>query len=188
MVTNYLISTQKLFTYYRSLGDNTFAQLSDEGLFHSLSPGSNSIGIIVNHLNGNMLSRWTDFLHSDGEKKWRKRDQEFESEIDSRNDLLAKWNEGWECLFKALASISEENFEHKVFIRNQEHSIQEALNRQLCHYAYHVGQIVFIGTIIKGPDWKSLSISKGRSQAFNDKKESQGKHGGHFTDGMNDTL
>lgn len=182
MEENYLRSVIKQFEYYKILGDKTFVQLSEDEVFWAYNEESNSIAIIVNHLSGNMKSRWTNFLTSDGEKEWRDRDSEFESVIQSKDELLLKWNEGWECLFKALKSINKDNFHNEIFIRNQSHSIVEAVNRQMMHYAYHVGQIVYIGRMIKGKEWQSLSIPKGKSKEFNADKFSKGKHKGHFTD------
>ncbi len=182
MSNDFLNSSKTLFEYYRSLGDKTFAQLSEAQLLQKTDDEANSIAIIVNHLNGNMLSRWTNFLSEDGEKEWRQRDAEFEEKINSRDDLLIKWNQGWDCVFTALDSINEENFNQLVYIRNQGHSILEAVQRQLGHYAYHVGQIVFLGRMIKGDDWTSLSIPKGDSNVFNSKKFEQKKKKGHFTD------
>ncbi|WP_445383049.1 DUF1572 family protein [Robiginitalea sp. IMCC43444] len=178
----YLESAKKQFEYYKSVGDKTFDQLSEADLFWQYNPESNSIAIIVNHLWGNMKSRWTDFLSSDGEKKWRNRDMEFEPVIQSKAELLQKWNEGWACLFDALSTINEGNFDTKVYIRNQEHSIVEAINRQLAHYAYHTGQIAYIGRMVLGPNWKSLTIPKGKSDEFNKVKFAKGKHKGHFSD------
>ncbi len=180
--TNFLSSTKKQFTYYKLLGDKTFAQLSDEDLFWQSPSENNSIAIIVNHLHGNMQSRWTDFLTTDGEKDFRNRDQEFEDLIKTRADLIAKWSEGWQTLFTALDSVNESNFEQLVYIRNQGHTIVEAINRQLAHYAYHVGQIVLIGQMRRGKNWQSLSIPKGDSKIYNEKKFSQEKRRGHFTD------
>lgn len=111
-----------------------------------------------------MLSRWTDFLTSDGEKSWRKRDAEFETTIKSRKELLDKWENGWNCLFKALDTLSEKDLNKTVLIRNEEHTVKEAINRQLTHYAYHIGQIVYIGKLLKGKYWKSLTILKGESK------------------------
>lgn len=185
MKSTYLNSVKTQFDYYRSMGEKTFTQLDEKDLFWQYNSDSNSIAIIVNHLWGNMLSRWTDFLSSDGEKEWRKRDLEFESVIQSKKELLTKWEQGWQCLFEALDSITEDNFDTRVYIRNQEHSIIEALNRQLAHYAYHIGQIVYIAKMIKGDEWKSLTIPKGQSNSFSEKKFSKGKHGGHFSDDMN---
>ncbi len=182
---NYLNSVKKQFEYYKILGEKTFDQLADENLFWQYNEESNSIAIIVNHLSGNMKSRWTDFLITDGEKEWRNRDTEFETIIRTKKELQARWDEGWNCLFTALESINEQNFTDKVFIRNQEHSIPEAINRQMMHYAYHIGQIVYIGKMVKGDAWTSLSIGKGASKNFNHEKTLKGKHKGHFTDDIN---
>lgn len=178
----YLNSVRKQFEYYKSVGEKTFEQLDEKDLFWQYNETSNSIAIIVNHLCGNMKSRWTNFLTTDGEKEWRNRDLEFESIIKTKDELVKKWNSGWKCLFDALDSITDENFETKVYIRNQEHSILEAINRQFAHYPFHIGQIVHIGKTIKGNDWKSLSIPKGKSNEFNKEKFSKGKHKGHFSD------
>ncbi len=186
MEENYLDSVKKQFAYYKLLGERTFAQLSDEELFWSYNNDSNAIAVIVNHLWGNMLSRWTDFLTSDGEKEWRQRDLEFARVIKDREELLAKWYAGWECLFTALEAINATNFQQPVYIRNQGHTVVEAINRQLAHYAYHIGQIVFVGKMCRGDGWESLSIPKGQSAAFNRQKFAQKKGRGHFTDGIID--
>lgn len=184
MAKDYLYSVVKQFEYYKTLGEKTFEQLNEEELHWQYNRTSNSIAIIVVHLSGNMKSRWTDFLTTDGEKEWRERDIEFEPVIETRMQLMVSWNEGWGCLFSALKSVNDDNFHTEVYIRNQAHTIIEAINRQLAHYSYHIGQIVYIGRMIKGEDWKSLSIPKGDSSAFNNSKFSKGKHGGHFTDGL----
>lgn len=178
---NFLESTRKQFAYYKTLGERTFDQLEESELFWQYNPESNSIAIIVKHLWGNMLSRWTDFLTSDGEKDWRQRDAEFAADITSREEMLEKWEAGWTCLFSALDSINQNNFHTTVYIRNMGHSITEAVNRQLAHYAYHVGQIVYIGRMIKGEWWQSLSIPKGDSKAYNAEKFAQPKRKEHFT-------
>ncbi len=182
MTVNYLESITKQFHYYQHLGETTFAQLDDKDLFWQFNEESNSIAITVNHLWGNMMSRWTNFLTTDGEKEWRERDKEFEDIIRSREEMLRKWNEGWATVFSALETINAENFNTTIYIRNQGHTIPEAINRQLAHYAYHLGQIVYIGRMIKGPDWKSLSIPKNQSKAYNAEKFSKEKHKAHFTD------
>ncbi len=182
MQKNYIESVKKQFEHYKLLGEKTFNQLNEKELFESYSEESNSIAIIVNHIQGNMKSRWTDFLTSDGEKEWRNRDSEFEPILKTREELLTTWNQGWKCLFDALNSINDSNFDTEVYIRNQKHTIIEAINRQMMHYAYHIGQIVYVGTLMKGTDWKSLSVPKGKSQEFNHQKFSKGKHQGHFTD------
>ncbi|WP_149277230.1 DUF1572 family protein [Pareuzebyella sediminis] len=184
MVHTYLHSIKQQFEYYKSVGEKTFDQLEEADLFFSYNEASNSIAIIVNHLHGNMMSRWTDFLTSDGEKPWRDRDREFESVIQTKEELVTRWNEGWACLFNALDSITEKNVNTDIYIRNQKHTVVEAINRQLAHYAYHIGQIAYIGRMIKGADWKSLTIPKGQSSAFNQAKFKKGKHGGSFTDDL----
>ncbi len=182
MQQNYLDSIRKQFEYYKLLGERTFSQLTESELLWQYNEESNSISIIVNHLGGNMKSRWTDFLTSDGEKEWRNRDSEFETVIKSRQQLESRWEEGWNCLFSALDEVTVENFYTTIYIRNQGHTIVEAINRQLAHYSYHIGQIVFIGRMLKGPSWKSLSIPKGDSSAYNKEKFSKEQHKAHFTD------
>lgn len=179
---NYLESVRKQFAYYQMLGEKTFEQLSEAQLFWRYNADSNSIAIIVKHLWGNMLSRWTDFLEADGEKAWRNRETEVAQTIQNRAELLQKWEEGWHCLFQALDQVTSYNLEQLIYIRNQGHTVMEAINRQLAHYAYHVGQIVFIGKMLKGRQWQSLSIPKGQSQAFNAEKFSQPAQRQHFTD------
>lgn len=172
----------KQFEYYKLLGEQTFEQLSDDDLFWEYNDESNSIAVIVNHLSGNMKSRWTNILTTDGEKSWRNREQEFESIFESRDQLLLAWEEGWNCLFLALNSINESNLNATITIRDQVHTIPEAINRQMMHYAYHIGQIVYLGKMRAGSDWNSLSIPKGKSEVFNEQKRKKGIHGGHFTD------
>ncbi|WPR73060.1 DUF1572 domain-containing protein [Flavobacterium sp. NG2] len=182
MDTNYLESATKQFEYYKMLGDKTFDQIPDENLLWKFNEESNNIAIIVNHLSGNMLSRWTDFLTSDGEKEWRHRDAEFENDIKNKEELIQKWNQGWNCLFDALNALKEEDLSKTIYIRNQGHSVTEAINRQLAHYPYHVGQIVFIGKMICKEKWTSLSIPKGNSNNYNAEKFSKEKHNEHFTE------
>ncbi len=182
----YLEGIKKQCKYSKSLGEKTIDQLPEAQLFWQYNEDSNSIAIIVKHLWGNMKSRWTDFLTSDGEKEWRQRDAEFESDIHTKEELLNKWNEGWECLFEALESVNESNFNQPVYIRNIEHSITEAINRQLVHYSYHIGQIVFLGKMIAGKQWQSLSIPKGKSSVYNEKRFAKPKHKGHYTDNLMD--
>jgi len=166
----YIDSVIKRFENYKAMGERTFAQLSDDGLFWQYNTESNSIAIIVQHMAGNMLSRWTDFLTSDGEKDWRNRDTEFEQMINSREELLQLWNKGWDCLFSALQGLKEDDLSKTVYIRNEPLYVIDAINRQLAHYPYHVGQIIFIGKMIAGEEWHTLSIAKGRSDEFNKEK------------------
>ena len=182
MTSDYLESVKKQFEYYKMLGDKTFSQLQDEKLFWQKNEDSNSIAIIVKHLWGNMLSRWSDFLTSDGEKEWRNRDAEFENDISTRKELIDKWEEGWKCLFNALNGLTTDDLQKEVYIRNQGHSIAEAINRQLAHYTSPVGQIVFIGKMVTDNRWTSLSIPKGNSNSYNADKFSKPKQKGHFTD------
>lgn len=181
MTNNFLNSSILQFEYYKSLGERTINQLDNEDLFFAPQKESNSIAIIVNHLHGNMMSRWTNFLSSDGEKEWRNRDQEFEDVISNKKELLQKWEEGWSCLFEALNTVNEENFGQLIYIRNQGHTITEAVLRQLAHYAYHIGQIVYLGKLCKENKWESLSIPKGESTEYNSKKFSKTKRKEHFT-------
>lgn len=182
MNTNYLISIDKQFRYYKLLGEQTMAQLSDEQLLWQFNAESNSIAIIVKHISGNMLSRWTDFLTSDGEKEWRNRESEFEGDLNTREKIMNHWDKAWDVLFDALAPLEEKDMGSIVYIRNQGHTITEAINRQLAHYAYHIGQMVFLGKMQKGEDWKSLSIPRGKSADYNAQKFSKEKERGHFTD------
>ena len=182
MIENYINSIKKQFEYYKILGDKSINQIEEKDIFVQYNNESNSIAIIINHLWGNMKSRWTDFLSTDGEKEWRNRDLEFESVIQTKAEMITKWEEGWTCLFKALNSINTANFNTEIFIRNQSHTIIEAVNRQMMHYAYHIGQIVYISRMLKAENWNSLSIPKGKSKEFNTQKFSKGKHQGHFTD------
>lgn len=182
MEKNYLEGTLKLFAYYKSLGDKTLEQLSENDINWQYNEDSNSIAVLVKHLWGNMLSRWTDFLTTDGEKEWRQRDAEFENDIKNKEDLLNKWNEGWDCLFKALNALTEKDLETIIYIRNEGHTVMEAINRQFAHYPYHIGQMVYIAKLLKGKHFKSLSIPKNKSATFNADKFDKEKSRKHFTD------
>lgn len=180
-MNGYLDSAKKQFEYYKMLGEKTFAQVSDEALFWQYNAESNSIATIVKHLWGNMMSRWTDFLTTDGEKDWRDREAEFVNDVTDREALLAKWNEGWQCFFSALDSLTDQDLDKVIYIRNMGHTVLEAINRQLAHYPYHIGQIVFIGKMVQDEAWVSLSIPKGNSVAYNAEKFSKPKRQEHFT-------
>lgn len=181
---SFINTYKKQFTYYKNLGEKTFSQLDEEELFWFYNEESNSIAIIVNHIAGNMLSRFTNFLTSDGEKEWRNRDKEFENVLKTKKELLDKWNTGWSCLEGTLKNLNDSDLEKLVYIRNMGHTVNEALNRQLAHYAYHIGQIVFIGRMIQGKDWQSLSIAKGQSKKYNAVKFAKPKSKKHFTDDL----
>lgn len=176
MEANYLESVIRQFNYYKGLGEKAMAQLPDEKLFWQYNEESNSIATIVKHVSGNMLSRWTDFLTSDGEKDWRNRDAEFENDIKTKGELYEQWNGGWECLFNALNPLTDGDLQKIVYIRNEAHTVIDAINRQLAHYPYHIGQMVFIAKMAADSEWKSLTIPKGKSGVFNEKKFSEGKH------------
>ncbi len=179
-----LASYQKQFAYYRHLGEGAMAQLTEEELFRDDAAGSNSVAVIVKHLNGNMKSRWTDFLTTDGEKEWRDRDDEFVADFDNQAELEKAWAEGWAVLEEAINGLQPEQLTTIIYIRNEGHTVAEAMNRQLAHYAYHIGQIVMLGKQIKGKDWTSLSIPKGDSKSFNSGKFAEEKGVRHFTDGL----
>ena len=184
MSNSYLSSVIKQFEYYKGLGEKTFSQITDEQIHWQFNSESNSIAIITKHIIGNMLSRFTNFLTEDGEKKWRQRDQEFEDTYANKDEMLESWEKGWNCLFDAIKPLKEEQLEQLVYIRNQGHTITEALNRQLAHYAYHVGQLVFIGKMMKGKDWQTLSVAKGASITYNQEKFAQPKERKHFTEDL----
>ncbi len=166
---NYIESTKKQFTQYKTLGEKAMAQVPDDRLYWQYNPETNSIAIVVKHIAGNMLSRFTDFFTSDGEKSWRDRDGEFENEILTRDELMVLWNDGWDCLFRVLNVLHEGDLSRTVMIRNEEHTVIDALNRQLTHYAYHIGQIIFIGKMITDSNWKTLTIPRKGSREVNAK-------------------
>lgn len=181
-MSTFLSSALKQFSYYRQLGTNAMLQCEEPQLFQEPAPGINSMAVVVKHMHGNMLSRWTDFLTTDGEKEWRKRDDEFEPSLSTSEDVFNLWNEGWKCLFDAIEPLTDEHLEQLIYIRNEGHTVTEAITRQLCHYAYHTGQIVYLAKIYKGEAWQSLSIPRGGSAVFNAAKFNQEKGRRHFTD------
>lgn len=155
------------FRNYKKLADRAIEQVSDEEFFAAIDPESNPIALIVKHIAGNLHSRWKDFLTSDGEKPERNRDSEFELVEDTRESLMAFWESGWQTLFDAIEPLTEDDFSKTITIRGEPHSIIEAINRQLTHYSYHVGQIVFLAKHLKSSDWKTLSVPRNRSAEFN---------------------
>jgi len=167
MQDTFLKDCIKRFEYYKSLGDKTFDQLEEKDLFFKPSPDSNSIAIIIQHMYGNMLSRWTNFLTEDGEKEWRNRDAEFNEMKMSKQDLLSFWNEGWNVLLNTLQSLTPEDLTKTIHIRTEPLIVYDAIIRQMAHYPYHVGQIITLAKMIKDKDFKNLSIPKGDSQQFN---------------------
>jgi hypothetical protein len=186
MSLQYLDSAKRQFMMYKQLGEKAMAQLDDQELNWQANEDSNSIVNIVKHLWGNMLSRWTNFLTEDGEKPWRQRDAEFEHDVMDRSTLMKKWEEGWQCLFDALNSITDADLDKIIYIRNEGDTIINAINRQISHYSYHVGQIVYISKLRSKEEWKSLSIPRNKSEEYNAGKFSQEKAARHFTDNWTD--
>ena len=164
---SYLEDSLTLFQYYKLRADRAMEQVADERLFEVLDEESNSIAIVVKHMAGNMRSRWTDFLSADGEKPSRDRDGEFMAPPANRAALMEVWEDGWACVFAALKPLADEDLGRTVFIRGEAHSVTQAINRQMAHYAYHVGQIVMLAKHVAGENWRSLTIPKNRSAEFN---------------------
>jgi uncharacterized damage-inducible protein DinB len=167
--TSYIEDSLSLFRYYKKLSEGAMEQLSDQQLFTALDEEMNSVAIIVKHMAGNMRSRWTDFMTSDGEKPDRNRDTEFVAPPATRAELLRVWNDGWGRVVHALEALSDADLEREVFIRGEAHSVIQAISRQIAHYAYHCGQIVFLAKHLKGSSWKTLSVPRNKSADFNRK-------------------
>jgi hypothetical protein len=168
LAQHYLDDAIASFRAYKKLAEKALAQLKDEDYFVTLDGESNSVAVIMKHIAGNMFSRWTDFLTTDGEKPNRQRDMEFVIEpATTKDDVWAYWEKGWQCLFNAIEPLQPADFEKTVMIRGEEHTILQAINRQLMHYAQHIGQIVFLAKHLRSADWQSLSIPRNRSADFN---------------------
>ena len=165
--TSYLKDSLALFRYYKGLAERAMAQLTDEQLGHAHNEESNSIAVIVKHMTGNMRSRFTDFLTTDGEKPGRRRDLEFCDPPPTRAAVMEKWEQGWGCVFQALEPLVDDDLAKTVTIRGEAHSVMQAINRQVAHYSYHCGQIVFLAKQLKASEWKSLSVGRGHSEQFN---------------------
>ena len=183
MANSYLESVNKEFHYYKHLADRAMEHLSEEQLNWQYNSQSNSISTIVRHMSGNMLSRFTNFLTEDGEKPWRNRDEEFSSVSQSRDVLKNSWDKGWSCVFNAIESLHADDLEKVVFIRNEGHTVTEAVNRQLAHYSYHAGQIVYIAKMLN-EQWESLTIPRNASVEYNAAKFAKEKTRSHFTNDM----
>ncbi len=179
---HFLDSTKNLFRMYKVLGERAMAQVEETELNWQANEDSNSIVSIVKHLWGNMLSRWTNFLTTDGEKPWRKRDAEFELEFLSREKMMLLWEEGWQCVFDTLDTLTDDDLDKTVYIRNEGHLVTDAINRQIAHYSYHIGQIVYVAKLRIKHDWNSLSIPRNKSAEYNAGKFGQEKHDKQFTD------
>ena len=179
---SYLSSTKKQFAYYKLVCEKAIDQLEDEQLFISANEDTNNIATIIKHIAGNMLSRWTDFLITDGEKEWRNRDTEFANDLKTKEEVFEIWNSGWNCLFATLDSLQAENLSQIIYIRNEGHTVIEAINRQLAHYPYHVGQIVFYSKLLKQSNWNSLTIPRNKSLNYNNTMFAEEKNIQNFTD------
>ena len=165
--TSHIEDARAIFRQYKRLADAAIAQVSDANLYCTLDPEANSIAIIMKHISGNMLSRWTDFLTTDGEKPTRNRDSEFEDPPATRDALIALWARGWSCLFDALEALTEADLARTITIRGEAHSVMQAINRQVAHYGYHCGQIVLLAKHFQSANWKCLSVPRKRSEDFN---------------------
>ena len=181
-----LASSIKQFKYYKQLAEKTIAQTDNVGLFHRFHDDDNTIAIIVQHMSGNMKSRWTNIFEEDGEKPWRNRDSEFDQIIDTRKEMTVIWDGGWRILFDTLESLREEDLRRIIYIRNEGMTVEDAIIRQLCHYSYHVGQIVYKGKQLSNGTWRTLSIARNDSKAYNFKKIEQIKEEKHFLDNLLD--
>ena len=166
-IKNYHADAVTSFRNYKKLAERALDQMNDEEFFAEIDPESNSIAVIVKHIAGNLHSRWRDFLVSDGEKPDRDRDAEFEMIGDTRESLMEFWESGWQTLFENVEPLTEDDFSRTVAIRGEPHTVVEAINRQLTHYSYHVGQIVFLAKHLRSSEWKTLSIPRNRSAEFN---------------------
>ncbi len=173
LAKEFLNSSIRRFRYYKDLGDKTFEQLNDWDFHYQPNAETNSIAIIIQHLAGNMLSRWTKFLKEDGEKEWRQRDDEFEVHEYSKTELIELWEKGWQCFFDSVTKLKKKDLKKKIHIRNEPLTVIDAINRQLAHYPYHIGQIIHIAKTIKSNSWQSLSIPKGESLTFNKNDETK---------------
>jgi hypothetical protein len=167
----FLTTAIRRVKYYKDLADKTFDQLSDADFHVQPTTESNSIAVIIQHMAGNMLSRWTNFLTEDGEKEWRQRDDEFEVHDYSKQQLLDLWEKGWNCFLNAIEPLNDDDLLKTIYIRQEGLTVIDAINRQLAHYPYHIGQIVYIGRMLKNENWKNLSIPKGTSSQYNQSKD-----------------
>ncbi len=166
-ITNYHADALESFRNYKKLAERAIEQVSDEDFFHAIDAEANSIAVVVKHIAGNLNSRWSDFLTTDGEKPSRNRDTEFETAGGTRESLMKFWEGGWQILFDAIGPLTDDDFSKTITIRGEPHTIVEAINRQLTHYAYHIGQIVLLAKHFKSTDWKTFSVPKNKSAEFN---------------------
>lgn len=169
----YLTTVIRRLKYYKDLGEKAMEQLDEKEIHYRPNEESNSVAIIVQHMAGNMLSRFTNFLTEDGEKEWRQRDDEFEIHNYTKQQVIELWQKGWQCVFDALEGLKDDDLMKIITIRKETLTVIDAINRQLAHYPHHIGQILYIGKIVKGSSWKNLSIPKGQSQAYNQSNDAK---------------
>jgi hypothetical protein len=181
-MSDYLQAYIKQMKYYKGLADKAISPLNEHQINWQFNPESNSIAMIMRHISGNMISRFTDFLTSDGEKSWRNRESEFDNGEFDLQELINHWESGWKCFLTSVENLVEADLDKIVYIRDEGHTVVQALDRQLAHYPYHIGQIVYISRMIQGADWKSLSIPRGHSDEFNKEKFEIKPERVHFTD------
>ena len=173
MQNNFLESAIRQISAYKTVGEKAFGQLTEKQLFWKYNEESSSIAIIVKHIVGNQFSRWTNFLIEDGEKNWRERDDEFIHSYTTKTEMMEEWGKGWNCFLTVLNQLTEDDLNRTIYIRKEPHSVTDAITRQICHYSYHVGQIVYVAKMAQNEEWKSLSIPKNKSNEFNLKKFSE---------------
>ncbi len=178
----FLDGIKKFFHYYKHLAEKSLSQTTEADFFRNLDDQSNSIAVIVKHLSGNVRSRWTDFLDSDGEKHLRNRESEFAIDNETREDIMKQWEDAWTILDNTLGQLRPADLAKTVYIRNQVHTVPDAIIRQLGHLAYHTGQIAYLARHFAGSKWTTLSIPRGQSESFNKRLFERGPRGGHFTD------
>lgn len=180
--TIYIESLKKQFTYYKTIADKAIAPLSVNEIYFEPNENANSIAVIMQHIIGNLFSRWTDFFTTDGEKYWRNRDAEFENQLLSKTEILDNWEKAWQCLFLVLNDLNFENLSQIIYIRNEGQTVIDAINRQLAHYPYHIGQMIYVAKLIQNENWISLSIPKNNSKDYNFEKFKLDKKIIHFTE------
>jgi hypothetical protein len=179
-----ITSSIKQFKYYKQLADKALAQIQPDQLCHRYHEDDNSIAIIIQHMSGNMKSRWTNIFTEDGEKMWRKRDEEFEPITTNVEEIFQLWNDGWQVLFQTLEHLSDSDLDRIIYVRNEGMTVSDAILRQLCHYSYHCGQIVYKCKQLSGDHWQTLSIAKNQSEVYNFKKFEQIAEQKHFLDSL----
>ncbi len=180
IAAHYLDEIRRQLRGHKRMAEGALAQLQDDDFFVTLDPESNSVAILIKHVSGNMRSRFTDFLTSDGEKPDRHRDTEFEiTSKTSRDELMGWWEQGWACVFAAIDALTPDDLMHTIYIREEPHTVVQALNRAMAHYAFHLGQITFLAKHFRSSEWKTLSVPRGKSEEFNRMSLEERRKAGH---------